>query len=296
MRPGRTSKDVSSTAAITQPCTTVTVTTDKFVTIANKATVFVYGTVTVDIKASQVTTVSGNFASDAFTIACTTYEGASAPTNPITLGLSLATNQPAATLLPCPKSTGVAVQQTTTSSRRACSTDIRATNQYLQPDHIVSVDSNRPDTAMGDTMPKVKLSPRTPAIFNFEVPKSYPVGHSCSFMFLFPSQTFAKQNATFTGDGKVQFAQLDTPADENLTFNNIPSSQLLGNFTMKVGENMVVSTETCVPGQTMSFMMTALDNTVMEYVNDDGPSPMGAFISTCASTLTRFRRNLPLFR
>jgi hypothetical protein len=112
------------------------------------------------------------------------------------------------------------------------------------------------------------------SIFNFDIPPS-DSGKTCSLVFLFPQQADLQTSSfTFSGDGKIDFAQLSTAATTSTTFNNAPPvSHDLGDITVSPGNSFVVSTFSCPAGQTVAFEMKNAGSTQLQFFEDFNPAP-----------------------
>jgi hypothetical protein len=136
--------------------------------------------------------------------------------------------------------------------------------------------------------------------FNFDIPSS-DAGKTCSLVFLFPElQDLETSSFTFSGDGKIDFAQLSSAVTESTTFNNLPSvSQDFGDMTVSPGGASIVATFACPAGQSVAFEMKNSGTTNLNFFEDWNPSPyvhssygsarisanvlssIGLFITTC---------------
>ncbi|KAF5014844.1 hypothetical protein F66182_14034, partial [Fusarium sp. NRRL 66182] len=127
-----------------------------------------------------------------------------------TPGPSTASPASTQTHAPGPSGTGV-----------PCSTDLVSGN-FEFPHLIVPIDSSSPDTA-GGTQFKAEVTSTISTIFNFDIPAS-DAGKTCTLVFHFPEQRNLQTSSfTFSGDGKVDFAELNSPATQSTTFNNAPT-------------------------------------------------------------------------
>ncbi|KAL3473580.1 ubiquitin 3 binding protein But2 C-terminal domain-containing protein [Aspergillus californicus] len=165
------------------------------------------------------------------------------------------------------------------SSGGSCPTDL--SGDYEFPHLIIPVDSSSPNTAAG-TQFNGSVSDTVSTIFNFDIPQS-DAGKTCSLVFLFPKQEDLETSAfTFSGDGKVQFGALESPASESTTYNNAPAvSQDYGEFTISPGNSYSVSSFECPAGQAVGFEMTSSGSTNLEFFEDYNPSPLGLYITVC---------------
>jgi hypothetical protein len=160
----------------------------------------------------------------------------------------------------------------TSSSSNSCPTTLTA-GSFEFPHLIVPIDSSSPDTA-GSTKFNGVVSSTVSTIFNFDIPQS-DSGKQCSLVFLFPKQADLQTSSfTFSGDGKIDVAELSKAATTSTTFNNAPSvSKDLGDITVSPGHSSLVSTFSCPAGQTVAFEMKNAGSTNLEFFEDFNPSP-----------------------
>jgi hypothetical protein len=165
-------------------------------------------------------------------------------------------------------------------SSSSCPTTLTAGN-FEFPHLIVPVDSSSPDTAAG-TKFNGKVSSTVSSIFNFDIPQS-DSGKQCSLVFLFPKQKDLETSSfTFSGDGKIDVAELSEAAKTSTTFNNAPGVMKdLGDITVSPGNSVVVSTFACPAGKTVAFELKNAGSTDLEFFEDFNPSPIGLFITKC---------------
>ncbi|GAM40099.1 GPI anchored cell wall protein [Talaromyces pinophilus] len=176
---------------------------------------------------------------------------------------------PAQTNAPGPSGTGA-----------PCSTTLVSGN-FEFPHLIVPIDSSSPDTA-GGTQFKAEVTSTISTIFNFDIPAS-DAGKTCSLVFHFPQQKDLQTSSfTFSGDGKVDFAELSSPATQSTTFNNAPPVKTdFGVTTITPGNSYVISSFACPSGQAVAFEMKEAGTTEFTFFEDFNPSPIGLFITTC---------------
>ncbi|BCS01055.1 putative GPI anchored cell wall protein [Aspergillus luchuensis] len=167
----------------------------------------------------------------------------------------------------------------TQSSSASCPTDLSGDYEY--PHLIVPINSSTPDTAYG-TQYFGTVSSTVSTIFNFDIPSS-DSGKTCSLIFLFPTKDqLETSDYTFSGDGKVDFSQLDSAASESTTYNNAPGvKQDYGDFTLSPGNSYLISTFSCPAGQTVSYEMKEAGSTYLNFFEDYNPSPLGLYITVC---------------
>lgn len=161
---------------------------------------------------------------------------------------------------------------TTSPANNGCGTTLTSGN-FEFPHLIIPVDSSSPDEAAG-TKFNGKVTSSVSSIFNFDIPQS-DSGKTCSLVFLFPKQADLQTSSfTFSGDGKIDFAKLSSPATSSTTFNNAPSvSKDLGTITVAPGNTYVVSTFSCPAGQRVAFEMRNAGSTSLEFFEDFNPAP-----------------------
>lgn len=135
------------------------------------------------------------------------------------------------------------------------------------------MNSASPDTAYG-TQFNGTVNSTVSTIFNFDVSSSQ-AGKTCNLVFLFPRQADLQTSSfSFSGNGKIDVAQLSSPASSSTTYNNAPSvMKNLGDITVSPGNNFVISTFACPAGQTVAFEMKNAGTTDLNYFEDYNPSP-----------------------
>jgi Ubiquitin 3 binding protein But2 C-terminal domain len=94
-------------------------------------------------------------------------------------------------------------------------------------------------------------------------------------VFLFPEQQDLETSSfTFSGDGKIDFSELSSPATEATTYNNAPSAaEDLGVFTVAPGNSYVISTFACPAGDRIAYELKNAGSTNLTYFEDWNPSP-----------------------
>jgi hypothetical protein len=169
---------------------------------------------------------------------------------------------------------------TPSSTTDSCPTTL-TTGSYETPHLIIPVDSSSPDSAPGTSF-NGTVSSTISSAFNFDIPSS-DAGKTCSLVFLFPElHQLETSSFSFSGDGKIDFAQLSAAVDESTSFSNLPSvSKDFGDITVSPGNSYVVSTFACPAGQTVAYEMKASSGTDLNFFQDWNPSPLGLFITTC---------------
>lgn len=177
-----------------------------------------------------------------------------------------------------PTSTAPEPPSSTGESGESCPTDLGGEYQY--PHLIIPVSEKSPDKAYG-TSYNGTLSSDLSSIFNFDIPESYT--GTCSLVFLFPEQSQLETSAfAFSGDGVVDFKQLETIATSETTYSSVGDVKTdFGDKTVTPGSSTVISTFSCPAGQTVSYELSAVSGTSLDYFQDWNPSPIGLFITTC---------------
>ncbi|KAJ9308108.1 hypothetical protein DTO217A2_2349 [Paecilomyces variotii] len=166
------------------------------------------------------------------------------------------------------------------SSSGGCGTTLQKGN-YEFPHLIIPIDSSAPSKAPG-TSYNGTVTSTISSLFNFDIPSS-DSGKQCSLVFLFPEQKDLETSSfSFSGNGEVRFASLDSPAQQSTSYSNAPGVKSeLGTFTVSPGHNYTISTFTCPAGQTVSYEISNAGSTDLNYFQDYNPSPIGLYITTC---------------
>ncbi|KAE8163662.1 ubiquitin 3 binding protein But2 C-terminal domain-containing protein [Aspergillus tamarii] len=167
----------------------------------------------------------------------------------------------------------------TSTAGGSCPTDL--SGEYEYPHLIIPIDSSSPDTAAG-TSYNGTISSTVSTIFNFDIPYS-DAGKTCSLVFLFPKKEDLETSSySFSGDGKVDFASLQSAATQSTTYNNAPAvKEDYGDFTISPGNSYLVSTFDCPAGQAVSYEMKNSGSTELDFFEDYNPSPLGLYITVC---------------
>ncbi|GES62407.1 GPI anchored cell wall protein [Aspergillus terreus] len=179
-----------------------------------------------------------------------------------------------------PSQTATSAQPSgTQSSSGSCPTDLSGNYEY--PHLIIPVDSSKPDNAPG-TSYNGTVTSSISSIFNFDIPSS-DAGKTCSLVFLFPNKEDLETSSySFSGDGKIDFASLESTASASTTYNNAPAvKEDLGEFTVSPGNSYVISTFSCPAGQAVSYEMKNAGSTNLNFFEDYNPSPLGLYITVC---------------
>ena len=166
----------------------------------------------------------------------------------------------------------------TQPSGKTCPANLNGAYQY--PHLIVPVSKSSPNKAYG-TQYNGKVTSDINSIFNFDIPTSYT--GTCSLVFLFPKQSQLETSSyTFSGDGAIDFKQLSTVASQSTTYASQGSiTKDFGSKIVTPGSSTVVSTFACPAGKTVSYELSAVSGTSLEYFQDYNPSPIGLYITSC---------------
>ncbi|KAJ5628459.1 ubiquitin 3 binding protein But2 C-terminal domain-containing protein [Penicillium lividum] len=158
------------------------------------------------------------------------------------------------------------------SASGSCSTSL-SSGTFEFPHLIVPINSQSPNQAFGTSF-NGEVTSSISSIFNFDIPRS-DSGKTCSLVFLFPNKADLKtSDFTFSGDGKIDIAQLSAAASSLTTFNNAPSvSKDLGDITVSPGNSFVISSFSCPAGETIAFEMKNAGSTDLTFFQDFNPSP-----------------------
>ncbi|KAL4946657.1 ubiquitin 3 binding protein But2 C-terminal domain-containing protein [Aspergillus oleicola] len=169
--------------------------------------------------------------------------------------------------------------QTPTPSTGSCPTDL--SGNYEFPHLIVPIDSSSPDNAPGSSF-NGTVTDTVSTIFNFDIPQS-DAGKTCSLVFLFPNKEDLETSSySFSGDGKVSFGALESPAELSTSYSNAPAvSQNLGDFTISPGNSYSISSFECPAGKAIGVEMSNAGSTQLDFFEDYNPSPLGLYITVC---------------
>ncbi|PTU24130.1 hypothetical protein P175DRAFT_0527582 [Aspergillus ochraceoroseus IBT 24754] len=159
----------------------------------------------------------------------------------------------------------------TSSAGASCPTNL--SGEYEYPHLIIPIDSSSPNTAAGTSF-NGTVSSTVSTIFNFDIPSS-DSGKTCSLIFLFPKKEDLETSSySFSGDGKVKFEALESPASSSTTFSNAPAvKQDYGELTISPGNSYLISSFACPAGQAIGFEMTNAGSTDLDFFQDYNPSP-----------------------
>lgn len=169
-------------------------------------------------------------------------------------------------------SSGSVTSSATSSASSSCGTTLSQGN-YEFPHLIVPIDSQSPNEALGTSF-NGEVTSSISSIFNFDIPKA-DSGKTCSLVFLFPNKAdLETSDYTFSGDGKIDIAQLSEAASGTTTFNNAPSvSNDLGEFTVSPGHSYTIESFSCPAGKAIAFEVKNAGSTDLTFFEDFNPSP-----------------------
>ncbi|KAK2761296.1 hypothetical protein FQN54_001818 [Arachnomyces sp. PD_36] len=160
-----------------------------------------------------------------------------------------------------------------------CPTDLSGDYEY--PHLIVPIDSSKPND-IGGTSYNGEISSTKSTVFNFDILPS-DAGRKCSLVFLFPKlEDLETSSYTFKGDGKLGFCSLNSPAEEDTNYNNVPAvKEDYGDITVSPGNSYVISTFDCPAGETVGYKIDNAGSTELTFFEDYNPSPLGLYITVC---------------
>ena len=147
------------------------------------------------------------------------------------------------------------------------------------PHLIVPINSAKANKAYGTSFNST-VGETTLSIFNFDIPPSAK-GKTCNLEFLFPTQSQLETSAyTFSGIGKFKFAILEGVATKSTTYANAPKlSHDFGTFTLKPGSAVQLGGHACPAGAAMSFLMSPVGNSSLNYFQDSNPCRRSTSVS-----------------
>ncbi|KKA22861.1 GPI anchored cell wall protein [Rasamsonia emersonii CBS 393.64] len=165
------------------------------------------------------------------------------------------------------------------ASSSGCPTNLSGTYEY--PHLIVPIDSSAPSKAYG-TSYNGTVTSTVSSIFNFDIPAS-DSGKQCSLVFLFPEKKDLETSSySFSGNGAIDFAQLQSPATQSTTYSNAPAVKTdYGVTTVSPGNSYRIATFSCPAGETVAFEMKNAGTTNLNFFEDYNPSPLGLYITVC---------------
>ena len=186
-------------------------------------------------------------------------------------GSQPSSSQPGGGAQPSGTSSASQPSGTPPSSGKTCPTNLNG--EYTAPHLIIPVDSSSPDTAPG-TSYNGTISSSLTTLYKFDVPQSY-ADKTCSLVFLFPKQEDLETSAfTFNGDGKIDFASLESPVSEETSYSNMPGvKEDYGVTTVSPDNHYVISTFQCPAGEAVSYEMKNAGSTYLDFFEDYNPSP-----------------------
>jgi hypothetical protein len=158
------------------------------------------------------------------------------------------------------------------ASSSACPASLSSGN-YEYPHLIVPIDSSAPSKAPG-TSYNGTITSSISSIFNFDIPQS-DSGKQCSLVFLFPEQKDLETSSfSFSGNGAIDFAQLESPATQSTSYSNAPAVKTdYGVKTVSPGNSYTIATFSCPAGQTVAYELKNAGSTDLNYFQDWNPSP-----------------------
>ncbi|OJJ40895.1 hypothetical protein ASPWEDRAFT_47606 [Aspergillus wentii DTO 134E9] len=145
--------------------------------------------------------------------------------------------------------------------------------EYEAPHLIIPVNSESPDKAYGSSF-NGTISTTESTLYNFDIP-SKDAGKTCSLVFLFPKKEDLETSSfTFSGDGKVDFSQLDSSVSIKTNYQNTPAvKEDYGVKTLSPGNSYTIATFECPAGQAVAYEMKNAGSTYLDFFEDYNPSP-----------------------
>jgi len=147
---------------------------------------------------------------------------------------------------------------------------------------MVQVDKNQPTVALGNSY-NVHVSSTLSSLFNFDIPPSYE-GKTCSLVFFFPERAqLMTSNYTFSGNGGIHVARLQSPVSEQTTYNTVPATAKdVGTLAdLQAGRSYVVASGACFAGQRAGYDVSAIGTLDLEYFQNSNEPPIGLYITVC---------------
>ncbi|CRG90119.1 hypothetical protein PISL3812_07160 [Talaromyces islandicus] len=171
---------------------------------------------------------------------------------------------------PGPSPTGHGTSPSSPSGA-GCPADL-TTGHYEFPHLIIPIDSSSPSKAPGTSLSGT-IDSKISSIFNFDIPPSLS-GKRCSLVFLFPTKDkLVTSSYSFSGDGAIDFAQLQSPAHLQTSASNAPAVKTnLGVATVSPGHSYTITTFPCPAGETIAFEMKNAGATNLEWFEDFNPA------------------------
>ncbi|KAH8700234.1 ubiquitin 3 binding protein But2 C-terminal domain-containing protein [Talaromyces proteolyticus] len=165
-------------------------------------------------------------------------------------------------------------------SGTGCPTNLTA-GHYEFPHLIIPIDSSSPSSTPGTSFNGTVTSTIS-SIFNFDIPSEL-FGKQCSLVFLFPTQDKLETSSfSFSGNGAIDFAQLQSPASIQTSASNAPAVKTnYGITVVSPGHSYSITNFSCPGGQTIAFELKNAGSTNIDWFEDYNPSPIGLYITTC---------------
>ena len=143
-------------------------------------------------------------------------------------------------------------------------------SQY--PHLIVPVSSTSPNSPAGTSL-NGKITPNVDSLYLFDVPKSY-AGQTCALIFMLPKKSELQTSSyTMTGSGSIAIDKLDQNISIETTWSSKGSSEHIGDVTLSAGGSYTIATFACAAGQQVSYQISSVGGTDLEYFQDFNPAP-----------------------
>lgn len=158
---------------------------------------------------------------------------------------------------------------------------IDLSGNYESPHLIIPVDSSQANAALGSSY-NGTITKTVNSIYNFDI-LEFTRGKTCSLVFLFPKQSQLETSSyTFSGRGGIDFRLLSSIATTLTTYNSSPLVKTdYGVVKVAPGTSNNIATFACPTDTTISFELSASENTTLTYFQKQGPSPIGLYITIC---------------
>jgi glucan endo-1,3-beta-D-glucosidase len=146
---------------------------------------------------------------------------------------------------------------------------------FLFPHLIVPINAAKPDEHYG-TVFNGTANNDISTIFNFDVPNDL-ADKTCHLVFLLPEHDQLETSAyELGGDGTFEVSYLNGVATEKTTYADAPAPHdVLGTFTLTPGSATTISErEGCTAGRTVSFKMSAVGDSEVNWFQDYNPCRM----------------------
>ncbi|PHH82411.1 hypothetical protein CDD82_6099 [Ophiocordyceps australis] len=179
----------------------------------------------------------------------------------------------------CPDAPAQPQPQPQPQPPKACPASLEGPYEY--PHMIAHLDKSHPDTYSGSSYFGL-VSHSISSIFNFDLPAG-DEGKRCSLVFLLPrNEELQTSSFSLSGDGRLGFSRLKSPATEHTTFNSKPAQQDdLGVIVAVPGNSYTIATFDCPADQRVGFEVSAVGGTYLKYFQDYNPSAIGLYITKC---------------